>query len=275
MASCPDTRFEKSPVSRRVGTADGTATTAQRSEKPDGFESYWAVIPVKNLSRAKGRLKSRLGPDRADFTLAMLCDLLDALAGSRKVSHVALVTADSRVAEFAAGYDVLLVDEGESQGMSQAIMMGIDAARQSGGRHFALLPADLPLLTASEVDRVLNLLDTQRRARGGNIIGICPSKDRGGTNILCIEDGQNIELKYGPNSYELHKESAIAGRARPVSLGSEAISLDIDEPRDLDDFIAHCRANSLCRESETWKFLHKKGYISDEPVRPGPQRIEN
>ena len=76
---------------------------------PDPVETaVWAVVPVKVLSDAKQRLHDCLGDKREEFTLAMLEDVLDALAQSRLVGQVACVTADRRVAALAIGHGAMV-----------------------------------------------------------------------------------------------------------------------------------------------------------------------
>jgi len=225
-------------------------------------ESLWALVPVKSLTRAKQRLKGCLGPARADLTLAMLKDVLTALVNSREVAHIAVVTADRRVADIASAQGALVIDEVEPSGMNEAIELGINAIKGIGGQRVAIIPGDVPLMTGAEIDRVLNELQVQRQAEDGHVIGIVPSADRGGTNFMCIETDQPWSLLYGPDSYMRHGADAMERGRRPVSLHSQPISLDIDEKKDLDEFITFCFSNPKFQETQTWQFLQDNGYIN-------------
>jgi 2-phospho-L-lactate guanylyltransferase (CobY/MobA/RfbA family) len=125
-----------------------------------------------------------------------------------------------------------------------------------------IVPADIPLMTGCETDRVVAELRIQRKALRVGITGIVPSKDRGGTNFLCIETGQPFPLLYGPDSYRRHRDCAIEHGSQPVSLDSLPISLDMDEEKDLDEFISFCISNPEFQETETWKFLQDNGYVN-------------
>jgi 2-phospho-L-lactate guanylyltransferase len=225
-------------------------------------EGLWFLIPVKALEGAKQRLKNCLGADRDGFTVAMLKDVLAALCESNEVSQIAVVTADPRVAAIAKQGGLLVIDEIESKGMNEALELGLDTIRRMGGQRIAIIPADIPLLTGPETDHIVHELQIQRQAREDDVTGIVPSKDRGGTNFLCIETSRPFPLMFGPDSYRRHKECAIAHGSQPVSLPSPTISLDIDEDKDLDEFIAFCLSNPEYQNTETWQFLQEKGYIN-------------
>jgi 2-phospho-L-lactate guanylyltransferase len=225
-------------------------------------EDLWALVPVKALERAKQRLKNCMGENRAGLTVAMLKDVLAALSESKEVSHIVVVTDDARVAAITEQGGLLVVDEVESKGMNEALELGRDAIRRMGGHRMVIVPADIPLMTGSETDRVVAELRIQRKARRVGITGIVPSKDRGGTNLLCIETGQPFPLMYGPDSYRRHRDCAIEHGSQPVSLDSLPISLDMDEEKDLDEFISFCISNPEFQATETWKFLQDNGYVN-------------
>jgi 2-phospho-L-lactate guanylyltransferase (CobY/MobA/RfbA family) len=69
----------------------------------------WAVVPVKALTSSKQRLAPALGSRREAFARGLLAQTLFALAGSRSVSGVLVVTADAEVADEArrGGAEVL------------------------------------------------------------------------------------------------------------------------------------------------------------------------
>ena len=241
----------------------------QRRRHKEWDEFLWALVPVKALAGAKQRLKSCLGPDRAGFTIAMFEDVLNALADSREVAHTAVVTADSRMADIAASRGVRVIEEIESRGMNAAIELGIDAIRRMGGHRVVILPADIPLVTGSEIDGLLHALEVEQLAGGNSVIGLSASADGRGTNFLCLGTNRKFQTRYGRNSYRLHREGALESQYRPVALHSRTVSIDIDRERDLDELISFCRLNPRHQDTESWKFLRKKGLINDagEPAR--------
>jgi len=221
-------------------------------------EHLWALVPVKGLTSAKQRLQQYLGPEREELALAMLTDVLDALAASKAISRIAIVTADQRVAALAQQRGLLLVEEGDNGEMNAAIALGVKAIRENGGRRVVIIHSDIPLLTGTELDRMAAVF--QERARGctGELIAISPSADRGGTNCLFMDVEHPFEFSYGTDSFTLHCASADARGAEVVALDSPTTAMDIDEPEDVAKLLEYYRHNEQFQRTETWKFLHDR-----------------
>src|SRR5260370_41796974 len=87
----------------------------------------WAVVPVKELDRAKERLALVLPPERRrGLMLAMLEDVLTALAATTGLSGLAVVTVDAAACRLAARYGARIIGTGARGGPSGA---GAAAAR--------------------------------------------------------------------------------------------------------------------------------------------------
>lgn len=223
--------------------------------------SYWAVIPVKVLGEAKQRLNATLGADRRGITLAMLTDVLSAVTESEKIARVAVVTADVEVAALATELGAGVIDEHEPRAMNSAIEQGVDHVRQSGGSRVVILPADLPLATGAELDRLMQLYENEQRSGGNSVIGITPSADGRGTNLLCLDANGEFQIGYGPGSFALHVERALQSNCRSMTLESSALSLDIDNRADLQLFIRTCLTDPRFKRTKTWKFLRAAGLL--------------
>jgi len=238
---------------------ESKSMSTQRHKSASRDVQLWALVPVKSLSDAKQRLKDCLGADREEFTVAMLKDVLNALADSKEVSQVVVVTADTRVAAIAKQGGLLVVDENGSIGMNAAIDLGVEAIRNRGGQRVVILPADIPLMTGAEFDRIAGDFEQRAQYDGNNFIGINPSTYRGGTNCLFLNTQKVFTFHYGPDSFKLHRDSAESCHQRPISLYSPTISMDIDDKQDLDSLVSFCIRNPEFKETETWKFLLNKG----------------
>ncbi len=235
---------------------ESETTSSQSQAESITSAELWALIPVKALLLAKQRLKECLGPLREGFTLAMLQDVLAAVAASRAVTRVVVVTADARVADMARQHGIMVVADGGVVGMNAAIDLAVAAILSKGGRRVVILPADLPLLTGVELDRLAAAFAQQGGGSDRAAIGINPATDRGGTNCLFLDTDRPFTFQYGPGSFTLHRNSAAAHHRKVIALVSPAVSLDIDEPGDIGEFLAFCARHPQFRETQTWKFLH-------------------
>src|ERR1700736_4373043 len=96
----------------------------------------WAVVPVKELDRAKERLAPVLPPEqRRALMLAMLEDVLTALAAAPGLSRLAGVTAGA--------------------GHSGAVAAAASLPAAEGCPGMLTLPGDIPLVTPAEITQVL------------------------------------------------------------------------------------------------------------------------
>src|SRR2546423_15352797 len=87
----------------------------------------WAVVPVKELDRAKERLAPVLPPERRRaLMLAMLEDVLTALAATPGLDGLAVVTVDAVARRLAEHYGARIIGIGARDGHSGA---GAAAAR--------------------------------------------------------------------------------------------------------------------------------------------------
>lgn len=246
-------------MSSRVFKIKNEQALLQQRPLLDRDERLWVLVPVKLLADSKQRLKQYLGTDREAFTIAMFRDVLAALKASEEVSMIVVVTGDPQLAAIANQQNTLVIAENGSIGLNQAIDLGIDEIRNRGGCRVAILPADIPLLTGAEFDRVVRDFKCQTRYHGDDYIGISSSTNETGTNCLFINCNQSFKLRYGPGSYKRHSNSAEMNNNGPISLYSATISMDIDERQDLDMLLAYCELNPEFQKTETWKFLQHKG----------------
>jgi 2-phospho-L-lactate guanylyltransferase len=83
-----------------------------------------ALIPVKRLAEAKGRLASRLSPiERRRLVLACLDHVLDTLRGCRDIDRVAVVSPDAQILRRARDFGAIPLDEARlgASGHNQAL----------------------------------------------------------------------------------------------------------------------------------------------------------
>ena len=81
----------------------------------------WAVVPVKDTRMAKRRLGDALSDElRRRLALAMLEDVLMALAASPGLAGIAVVTLDSSASTLASRFGARILVNGARDGITRA-----------------------------------------------------------------------------------------------------------------------------------------------------------
>ena len=111
-----------------------------------------AVVPVKSLAEAKSRLSSVLPADlRRRLVLAMLEDVLDALAAVPGIDRTLVVTPDRDVAALSRRKGAGVLEEEAQSDLNAALSLGAAHALLHAAARVLFLPADLPLANAAEL----------------------------------------------------------------------------------------------------------------------------
>jgi 2-phospho-L-lactate guanylyltransferase len=109
------------------------------------------------------------------------------------------------------------------------------------------------LLRASDVD---HLLEQVAGCEGKAPFALLtPSHDRMGTNALLFSPPDIIKLGFGYDSFSYHLGQVRAAGLAPMIVENENIALDIDEPKDLERFLA------TAREGRSYETALKTGAI--------------
>jgi FO synthase len=237
---------------------------------------HWALVPVKSLENSKQRLESCLGEFRGAFSLAMLRDVLDALSRSQTIDAVAVVTEDPDVRQLTESRNLLAIGKGSSAGLNADVTHAVETLQGMGAKRITVIHADLPLVTSREIDRVCGAYKNPSVADTSQAGVISPSADHQGTNILSFDADHPIPFRYGPNSFNLHFETVREKQTRLVTVESETLSIDIDEPSDLEQLFVYCRRHPEYQSSASWMFLERAGMTSiDQQHAPiGPHSRE-
>ena len=177
-----------------------------------------AILPIKRFDRAKQRLGGR-----PELAASMAEAVLDALAAARRLDAVLVVTGDPAAARAAQRRDFEVVDEPILAGHNAAAELGIARALELRATRALLVPGDCPLLTAEEIDALL-----ERHAGPGVVV--VPDRHGTGTNALLLEPPDAMHPAFGPGSRERHL--AMASEA-VVDEEIPGLLLDVDTPDDL------------------------------------------
>jgi 2-phospho-L-lactate guanylyltransferase len=203
------------------------------------------LIPVKNLSSAKQRLAAVLDqPCRTALAQAMLHDVLAALHSWKNRPPVALVTSDSFAIKLAAEYQFEIIPDRNNAGETAAIEMATRTCVERGADSTLVIPADIPLIQAWELDEILKHAPAE-----GSVLG--PAADGRGTNAAFRRPANLFPLRFGNDSFKPHHAAAQATGKPCIVLNLPGIAVDVDNPEDLQQLIStpgETRAQGLARE---------------------------
>ena len=191
-----------------------------------GDGGVYAVVPVKDLGGTKSRLTPVLDPAaRAGLTLYMMGRVVSR-AREAGVEAVGVVSPDPIVLDEARRRGATPLVQ-ESRGLNPALEEGRTWATKSGASALLVLPADLPLIEASDVRDVL------AEAAGGASVVISPDGARSGTNALLLRPPDALPFLFGPDSFEAHLRAARDRDAGPRVCENQHLSFDLDTAGDL------------------------------------------
>ncbi|HKM77778.1 MAG TPA: 2-phospho-L-lactate guanylyltransferase [Candidatus Bathyarchaeia archaeon] len=188
-----------------------------------------AIVPLKIPSKSKTRLSHRLTRDqRSSLTIAMLVKVLTALRGARTVSSVTVVCADRRVRSITEKCGATFLWEGHRHGLNRALNFALKNLPNDSA--VLIIHADLPFLTAKEVDQIVN-------GAADHSIALVPSKDKTGTNAILMQVPGLIKLAFGKDSFRKHLNLTKKKRVSCSVLRIEGVAFDVDEEDDLDELL--------------------------------------
>src|SRR5438094_279779 len=106
----------------------------------------WAVVPVKDTALAKQRLAAAVTARlRQALMLAMLEDVLAALAEAPGLAGRLLVTTDPAVTRVAARYGAICMTEGAHDSHTGAVAAAARRLAADGADGMLTVPGDIPL----------------------------------------------------------------------------------------------------------------------------------
>jgi 2-phospho-L-lactate guanylyltransferase len=187
----------------------------------------WIAVLVKEPGSAKTRLAAALTPAERR-SLAEEC-ALRVLRTARGVAPTLAVCGGPEAERLAASAGVEAVVEDEQRGQNPAGARGLEAVAARGAPACLLLSADLPLVDAEGLRRLLARAD----AEPAPVAVAVPALGRAGTNALYLRPVGGFALQFGDRSLpRFAAEARRAGRRFAVH-DEPSLALDLDEPDDL------------------------------------------
>jgi len=191
----------------------------------------YAVVPVKDLSKAKERLSPTLTmEERTTLAFAMLEDVLGALKSSRLLERLFVITLDESAIELANRMDIEVIREKTQESESGSVDYGSEICKEMGAESVLVIPGDAPLITVEDVDYIL------KREKTFPSIVLVPARDELGTNAILRRPPDVIPSRFGYDSFSKHMFEAERMGIPYYVYNLPRVALDIDEPKDLSLF---------------------------------------
>jgi 2-phospho-L-lactate guanylyltransferase len=191
--------------------------------------TLWAIVPVKPLRRGKSRLAEVLTSDeRTNLNRILLENTIGALNGIPEIEHVLVVSRDTEALAMARDLGARTVLENGQPDLNIALARATLVAKTYATRGVLILPVDLPLITSEDLEAMLEKIGDPP------VVVVAPDRCYDGTNALLVCPAGLIEYEYGPGSFERHCERAKEVGARLEICELPSLSLDLDNPEDLD-----------------------------------------
>lgn len=204
--------------------------------------SLWAVLPIKNIGDAKQRLAGCLDEiERQALFGAMIEDVLTALAASRLLAGILVVTRDPKAERLAKRYGARVLVEERNAGHTAASSFGARTLADEGVSGMLQVPGDLPLLSADDIDALIEVHDV------APAVTIAPSRDKLGSNGVACSPPDFLSLRFGDDSFFPYLERARSLGIEPRIVERKGFALDVDTPNDLTAFLASSSATRAYR----------------------------
>ncbi len=206
----------------------------------------WAVVPVKELTRAKRRLADALDPaGRRALSLAMLGDVLDALAATAALDGVALVSRDAAALGLAERRGLRVIEE-TGEGLNAAVAQAARVLSDAACATMLVVPADVPLASPDEVGTLLGAHPP------GPALSLVPDRGGTGTNAFACSPPEAVPPRFGRDSLARHRRAAGRRGLACQVLELPGLGLDLDTAEDLDALLRRpgsTRAQAVLRQA--------------------------
>lgn len=184
-----------------------------------------AIVPMKPLQRAKTRLSDALTPSqRAAVSLGMLRRVV-AAAQTSSLSGVWVIGGDAVVRQAAERAGAKWRKDCGGN-LNDSLTIAMRHAFKCGNAAL-YLPADLPFVTACDVNALLSA------SHNGAALAFAPAKRDGGTNAMLIPRNSPFRPALGKRSFCRHKAQAQRLGIAFAVCESDGFGIDLDTPADL------------------------------------------
>jgi 2-phospho-L-lactate guanylyltransferase len=186
----------------------------------------------------------------------MLADVLTSLRQASTVDRIVAVSSEPSLLEFARQLGAWTVDEEYPRGINGAVEVGTEFCVGQGATALLVLLADLPLVTAEDVDFLFH------QTSGDPEVILVPCKEGEGTNaLLRVPPLIMVPCFGGGPSLERHRVAARRAGIPCRVVEVPRIAFDLDSVADLERFTAGQT------ETQTYQVLCELGIFAGPPQK--------
>jgi 2-phospho-L-lactate guanylyltransferase len=188
------------------------------------------VVPVKSPHRAKHRLEGLMSEaERTQLAVTMARDVFGVLARLDEYPRL-VVSDDVDVLEEARRFGLEPLEDRVRQGQSAAVQQGFSAVWERGTTAALTIPGDVPGMSPRE-------LRDFAEYRPEIEVLLAPDRERIGTNGLRLVPPHAISLRFGEDSFNLHRAAAARANRSFEVMDIEGLRYDLDTPEDVVAFM--------------------------------------
>jgi 2-phospho-L-lactate guanylyltransferase len=204
------------------------------------------VVPIKSPKGAKNRLEAILTErEREALAWAMAEDVLRTARQAPADCFLA-VSDDDGILSLARDLGFEPLRDDERQGQSAAARQGFEAAWERDCSTGLTIPGDVPAVSVEELRLLLAF-------RPEVEVVLAADRQGEGTNGLRLTPPDAIDLRFGEDSFSLHRMEAERMHRSFEVLSLERLAVDLDRPDDLRAFL------TLEPAGKTLALLHRLG----------------
>lgn len=173
--------------------------------------SPWtAIVPFKGSVAAKSRLHALYGVDGEDWARAFLADIIESLRATTEIGRILVISRDPEISAHFEGVETI---PDRSEGLNEAISLGVEAT--SGPT--IVIPADLATLDPEDLSALLE--------KALSIpFGFVRDAAGDGTALLFANSADLLMPRFGRDSAAAHLAVGADEVIAPITL-----RLDIDD----------------------------------------------
>jgi 2-phospho-L-lactate guanylyltransferase len=180
----------------------------------------------------------------------MLKDVLSALATCSYREHAAVVSGDPRAHRLAKQHGFQIINDPTDPGETGAIQRATRIAIDRKTEFTLVLPADIPLITAAEIEQIFAALPSEGTVLASSMSGR-------GTNAVLQRPPGLFPLRFGNDSFLPHLAAARATGKLVHILKLAGIGVDIDEPADVSELLTAPGETRAQRLLTMWRIAER------------------